>query len=168
MLEKTNLKSVGRHLQRKAGPQHRCFCGPQSPVHRFSQTLQVPEKAWRGQGEREAPRASVHTTNDLPPGQGPEDARWGWRGGGQSPCPTAAPPLSPRDQGLHLWGNSTEWSTRQGCKPLWLGEGNGSRQASLSLASPTLSPPEPEPSEPTVSPRTRSTEKRSGGAVGWG
>lgn len=162
MLEKTNLKSVGRHLQRKAGSQHRCLCGP--AVHRFSGTLQVPAKAWHGRGEQEAPRAAMHTTYDLPPGQGPEDTHWGWGGGGQSHCPTAAPPLSPRDQGLHLRGNSTEESAGQGCKPPRLGEGNGNCQASLPLASPAPSPPETEPSEPTVRPGVQ----RRGLAVQWG
>ena len=92
MLEKTNLKSVGRHLQRKAGPQHRCLCGPQRPVHRFSQTLQVPEKAWRGQGEQEAPRASMHTTYDLPPGQG---RPLGLEGRGPEPLPHSSPSPDP-------------------------------------------------------------------------
>ena len=92
MLEKTNLKSVGRHLQRKAGPQHRCLCGPQRPVHRFSQTLQVPEKAWRGQGEQEAPRAFMHTTYDLPPGQG---RPLGLEGRGPEPLPHSSPSPDP-------------------------------------------------------------------------
>ena len=161
MLEKTNLKSVGRHLQGKAGPQHWCLCGPRKPVHRFRQTLQTTVKAWHGRGERGAPSAAVHIVYHLPPGTGPEEARWGWWGGGQSHGPTAAPPLSPGIKALICGGRAV---CRAGVQTPTAG--GGEWQASLPLASPAPSPPEPEPSEPTVRPQTRSAEKKSGVAVG--
>lgn len=133
---------MGRHLQGKAGPQHRCLCGPRKPGHRFSQTLQMTVKAWRGRGEQEAPSTAVHTVYHLPTGKGPEDARWGRWGGGQSHGPTAAPPLSPGIKAFTCGGRAESRVQSRRANPRGWGRG-----AQPSKPPPGLTCP--------ISPRTR-------------
>ena len=94
---------MGRHLQTKAGSQHRCLCRP--PVHRFSGTLQVPAKAWHGERSGKppglpcTPRMIFHQGKDLRTptgagGRGPEPLPHS----SPSPVPTGSRPSSSGEQ----------------------------------------------------------------------
>ena len=164
MLEKTNLKSVGRHLQTKAGSQHRCLCGP--PVHRFSGTLQVPAKAWHGQAEREAPRAAVHTTYDLPPGQGPEDTHWGWGEGARATAPQQPLPCPHGIKAFIFGGTAQSRVQGRGANPRGWGRGT----ATTKQASPWPHPPHLPQKQSPQSPQSALGPgvQRRGLAVRWG